>query len=164
MPNNVQPTYLYNNIYWFQVDYSYDYKFLSESMSICKQRLVQICQPHLTPKSLKRIDNVFDFFSDARFLDALFDVEQSDRSKDMSSCLHRVIEDLRTLVDAARWDASHSQLFKLVPASLTRTHTHSHTYTHTHSLSRSLSLSQLWTCLHHRYANVYRMKQFIELV
>lgn len=85
-----------------QVDYSYDYAFLSESMSICKQRLSDICRPHLTGKSIKRIDNVFDFFSDHQFLDMLFEVEKSQRSKDMASLLHVVIGDLRTLVDAAR--------------------------------------------------------------
>ena len=85
-----------------QVEYSYDYNFLAELMSLCKKPLVDICKPHLTAKSLRRIDNVFDFFLNKQFTDALFQVEDTSRSKDMSKCLQLVIHDLRSLVDEAR--------------------------------------------------------------
>ena len=41
-------------------------------MTDLQTSLKDLVRPHLTDKSLGRIDNVLDFFSDAQFLDSLY--------------------------------------------------------------------------------------------
>nr|CAG4643576.1 EOG090X0GLS [Ilyocryptus agilis] len=59
-------------ISFYEVDFSYDQKFLTQLVNECRNLLKQIVQPHLTDKSLGRINMVFDFFTNPPFLDVIF--------------------------------------------------------------------------------------------
>lgn len=55
----------------------------------CKNLLKQIVQPHLTEKSLGRMDMVFAFFSNPAFLDAVFK-----KNSEYNDVMTRIIEDM----------------------------------------------------------------------
>eukprot|EP00095_Tigriopus_kingsejongensis_P001775 maker-scaffold339_size202159-snap-gene-1.21 protein:Tk01775 transcript:maker-scaffold339_size202159-snap-gene-1.21-mRNA-1 annotation:"tumor necrosis factor alpha-induced protein 8-like protein" len=59
-------------ISFFQVDHTYDRNFLIKYVSDLQGDLKSLVKPHLTEKSLGRIDQVLDFFSNAQFLDSLY--------------------------------------------------------------------------------------------
>ena len=57
---------------FYEVDFSYDRSYLQSAIAECRTLLTNLVKNHLTPKSLGRIDNIFDFFSDGPLLDSLF--------------------------------------------------------------------------------------------
>lgn len=59
-------------ISFYQVDHTYDRNFLIRYVSDLQGDLKTLVKPHLTEKSLGRIDQVLDFFSNAQFLDSLY--------------------------------------------------------------------------------------------
>lgn len=54
------------------MDFTYDLAYLQNSIKESQSALKSIVQPHLTDKSLGRIDEVFDFFGDATLLETAF--------------------------------------------------------------------------------------------
>ncbi|SPP72976.1 tumor necrosis factor alpha-induced protein 8-like protein isoform X1 [Drosophila subobscura] len=59
-------------ISFYEVDYTFDLGYLQKSIAESRVALKSIVQPHLTDKSLGRIDEVFDFFGDAALLETAF--------------------------------------------------------------------------------------------
>lgn len=59
-------------ISFYEVDFTYDLAYLQNSIKESQAALKSIVQPHLTDKSLARIDEVFDFFGDASLLETAF--------------------------------------------------------------------------------------------
>ncbi|XP_023036787.1 tumor necrosis factor alpha-induced protein 8-like protein isoform X3 [Drosophila tropicalis] len=59
-------------ISFYEVDFTFDLNYLQESIAESHKALKSIVQPHLTEKSLGRIDEVFDFFGDATLLETAF--------------------------------------------------------------------------------------------
>ncbi len=69
-------------------------------MSECKNLLKQIVQPHLTEKSLGRIDMVFAFFSNPNFLDVIFK-----KNSDYNEIMTRIISDMHNALEQGElWD------------------------------------------------------------
>jgi Domain of unknown function (DUF758) len=79
---------------FYEVDFSYDCNFLVQAFNECHQGLRSIVAKHLTPKSLGRIDSVFNFFKDPAFLDAAFKKESPHREP-----LGRVVKDINKALD-----------------------------------------------------------------
>ncbi|XP_032590657.1 tumor necrosis factor alpha-induced protein 8-like protein isoform X2 [Drosophila grimshawi] len=59
-------------ISFYELDFSFDLAYLQKSISESHEALKQIVQPHLTNKSIGRIDDVFNFFGDASLLETAF--------------------------------------------------------------------------------------------
>ncbi|KAL7736558.1 hypothetical protein ACLKA6_015202 [Drosophila palustris] len=59
-------------ISFYEVDFTFDAAYLQKSIQDSQVALKSIVQPHLTDKSLGRIDEVFDFFADALLLETAF--------------------------------------------------------------------------------------------
>ncbi|XP_061389434.1 tumor necrosis factor alpha-induced protein 8-like protein [Musca vetustissima] len=59
-------------ISFYEVDFSFDLPYLQKSITESRESLKLIVNRHLTEKSLTRIDEVFDFFTDANLLETAF--------------------------------------------------------------------------------------------
>nr|CAG4648334.1 EOG090X0GLS [Moina brachiata]SVE93334.1 EOG090X0GLS [Moina brachiata] len=81
-------------ISFYEVDFSYDQKYLVQLLTECKSLLKQIVQPHLTEKSLGRIDMVFNFFANPSFLDAIFK-----KNSDYSDTMTKIISDMHSALE-----------------------------------------------------------------
>ena len=79
---------------FYEVDFTFDSDFLNNSLKSCQNILQTIVKDHLTEKSKLKIDNIFDFFSDKAFLDAVFKSQSPYRN-----LLQVIVEDTRTLVE-----------------------------------------------------------------
>ncbi|CAB3375319.1 Hypothetical predicted protein [Cloeon dipterum] len=79
---------------FYEVDFSYDRPFLVNSFDACHQGLKAMVAPHLTPKSIARVDSVFNFFKDPAFLDAVFRKESPHRE-----ALGRVVRDINKALE-----------------------------------------------------------------
>ncbi|KAH9420656.1 Tnfaip8p, partial [Dermatophagoides pteronyssinus] len=55
-----------------EVDFSYDCQYLQKQMQTCCTELKQLIRSHLSDKSQRRIDFVFDFLGCSEFLDRFF--------------------------------------------------------------------------------------------
>lgn len=79
---------------FYEIDYTFDKKYLHDSLNECKQITHQIIKRHLTDKSKQRVDHVYGFFSDQKFLEEIY----------KPSSIHKptfslVVEDARRLID-----------------------------------------------------------------
>lgn len=80
-------------ISFYEVDFSFDLLYLQQALIESKNVLKSIIEPHLTEKSIGRIDEVFDFFSDAKLLETAFRVDSPYRDvvgdivKDMNAAM-----------------------------------------------------------------------------
>jgi hypothetical protein len=57
---------------FYQVDHTYDRGFLTKYVDDLRSDLKALVKPHLTEKSLERVDHVLGFFADAELLDSLY--------------------------------------------------------------------------------------------
>ncbi|XP_017839927.1 tumor necrosis factor alpha-induced protein 8-like protein isoform X2 [Drosophila busckii] len=57
---------------FYEVDFTFDLAYLQKSIRESHAALKSIVQPHLTDKSIGRIDDVFEFFGDAVLLETAF--------------------------------------------------------------------------------------------
>ena len=78
---------------FYEVDFSYDCKYLVSAVEECRTLLKDLVRHHLTSKSLGRVDNVFDFFTDVGLLNLLFRPDGQHRSH-----LATIVEDLNQLL------------------------------------------------------------------
>lgn len=62
-------------ISFHEVDFSFDLLYLQKSLAESKAILKQIIERHLTDKSLNRVDEVFDFFSESKLLETAFRID-----------------------------------------------------------------------------------------
>ena len=70
------------------MDHTYDRNFLIKYIEGLQTDLKSIVKPHLTEKSLGRIDLVLDFFSTADFLDSLYVPDKNNNvAKQMSTLM-----------------------------------------------------------------------------
>nr|CAG4636609.1 EOG090X0GLS [Eubosmina coregoni]SVE70137.1 EOG090X0GLS [Eubosmina coregoni] len=81
-------------ISFYEVDFSYDQKFLTQLLSECRNLLKQIVQPHLTDKSIGRVDMVFNFFSNPSFLDIIFK-----KNSEYSEIMTNIIKDMHSALE-----------------------------------------------------------------
>ncbi|KAL3280103.1 hypothetical protein HHI36_017609 [Cryptolaemus montrouzieri] len=81
-------------ISFYEVDFSYDRPYLTSALKECHSCLRSIVEAHLTDKSLSRIDSVFNFFTDERFLDSVFK-----RDSEYRDVLGRLVLDLNKAIE-----------------------------------------------------------------
>ncbi|XP_065157369.1 protein salivary glands marred-like isoform X2 [Atheta coriaria] len=79
---------------FYEVDHSYDRNFLLTALQESHACLISVVSKHLTEKSLMRIDSVFQFFANEKFLDTVFAPESEYRE-----VLGRLVEDLNKAID-----------------------------------------------------------------
>ena len=84
-------------ISFHQVEHTYDRNFLVKYVTGLQADLKRLVAPHLTDKSLGRIDNVLEFFSNAQFLDSLYipekNVEVSKQMRVLMDLLNKCMEE-----------------------------------------------------------------------
>ena len=81
-------------ISFWEVDFTYDQKFVSTSVDECRQLLQQIIARHLTDKTKGRVDMVFNTFADPEFLNAMFS-----KQGNIGPHMDAIIQDLHKLID-----------------------------------------------------------------
>ncbi|KAI8114895.1 tumor necrosis factor alpha-induced protein 8-like protein isoform X1 [Lucilia sericata] len=81
-------------ISFYEVDYSFDLPYLQKSIAESHTALKSIVQRHLTEKSLNRIDEVFEFFSDPTLLETAFKPNSPYRE-----VMGKIVADINTAMD-----------------------------------------------------------------
>lgn len=81
-------------ISFHEVDFSFDLGYLQKSLSESKAVLKSIIERHLTAKSLNRVDEVFDFFGDAKLLETAFRIDSPYRE-----VVADIVKDLNQAMD-----------------------------------------------------------------
>lgn len=76
-------------ISFYEVDFSYDRNYLVQVLGDSQKNLQSIICRHLTDKSVNRVESVFSFFANERFLDVIFK-----RDSEYREALGRVVNDL----------------------------------------------------------------------
>lgn len=83
-------------ISFHQVEHTYDRNFLLSYVSKLREDLRDLVRPHLTDKSLSRIDQVTDYFSDPKFLDALY---LPDRNPEVAEQMAKLMDMLNNCME-----------------------------------------------------------------
>nr|XP_015105562.1 tumor necrosis factor alpha-induced protein 8-like protein 2 [Vicugna pacos] len=78
-----------------EVDFTFEAAVLAGLLAECRDMLLDLVAPHLTPKSHGRIRHVFDHFSDPGLLTALY-------GPDFTQHLGRLCDGLRKLLDEGK--------------------------------------------------------------
>lgn len=78
---------------FYEIEYTFDPKHLNKLLVSCHSYMHDIIRSHLTEKSKKRVDNVFNFFTELKFLEEIF------RNSRYSTIMKAIFEDARKLVD-----------------------------------------------------------------
>lgn len=81
-------------ISFWEVDFTYDQKFVSSSIEECRKLLQDIIARHLTDKTKGRVDIVFNTLGEPGFLNAVFGKQNS-----MQPYMDAIIQDLHKLID-----------------------------------------------------------------
>lgn len=81
-------------ISFHEVDFSFDKNFLAQSFKECSDTMKDLVRPHLTEKSLGRIDLVFGFYGNPDFLEAVFRKDGQFTEK-----LHLMVADLNKMME-----------------------------------------------------------------
>jgi hypothetical protein len=79
---------------FYEVDYSFDSKFLNGQLVECEKLIQQIVKSHMTDKSKARIESVFKFFGDEAFLSFIFKGTASSKL-----IMKEIVDDTRQLVE-----------------------------------------------------------------
>lgn len=79
---------------FYEMDFSYDRRYLVGAFEECSTLLSNLVRPHLTGKSMGRIEHVFGFFGKAETLDSVFGSDSVHRE-----CLGRLVKDLHEALD-----------------------------------------------------------------
>lgn len=82
-------------ISFYEVDFSFDLPYLQKSLAESHASLHAIVQKHLTDKSLDRIREVFEFFSDGNFLDTCFRADSP-----YKEVMGKIVSDLNKAMDS----------------------------------------------------------------
>lgn len=80
---------------FYDIEFSYDKNYLLNYLFKCRDVLKELTKRHLTDKSISRIDTIFDFFSNPKFLDSVF----IKRDTELSETVHILINGLKELLD-----------------------------------------------------------------
>lgn len=78
---------------FYEIEYTFDPKYLNNILVSCHSYMHDIIRGHLTDKSKKRVDNVFNFFTEIKFLEEIF------RNGKYSVIMKAIFDDARKLVD-----------------------------------------------------------------
>ncbi|XP_073812194.1 tumor necrosis factor alpha-induced protein 8-like protein sigmar isoform X2 [Musca autumnalis] len=81
-------------ISFYEVDYSFDLPYLQRSITESRESLKLIVNRHLTEKSLARIDEVFDFFTDGILLETAFKPDSPYRE-----VMGKIVADINTAME-----------------------------------------------------------------
>ncbi|KAG5683662.1 hypothetical protein PVAND_012929 [Polypedilum vanderplanki] len=81
-------------ISFFEVDFSFDLHYLQKLINEVHQLLKEIVKNHLTDKSLTRIDEIFNSFSDPQFLESIFKPDGPQRET-----MAKICEDLNKILE-----------------------------------------------------------------
>lgn len=81
-------------ISFFEVDFSFDLPYLQKLISEIQELLKEIVRCHLSEKSLNRIDEIFDSFNDAHFLNEMFR-----RDGPHKEVMEKICEDLNKILE-----------------------------------------------------------------
>ncbi|XP_061457168.1 tumor necrosis factor alpha-induced protein 8-like protein 1 [Rhineura floridana] len=79
---------------FYQIDFTFDRRVLSNTLRECCDLLHQAVNTHLTAKSHARINHVFNHFADCEFLSALYGTSEPYRTH-----LRRICEGLNQMLD-----------------------------------------------------------------
>lgn len=80
---------------FYEIEFSYDKNYLLGYLFKCKDMLKELTKRHLTDKSLFRIDKIFEFFSNPKFLDSVF----IKRDIELAETVQILINGLKELLD-----------------------------------------------------------------
>lgn len=83
-------------ISFHEVDFSYDRTYLIEILKETYVLLVKCVNNHLTEKTMNKIANVFNFFTNEQLLDSVF---QSSHSSEYRHVLKSLVDDLNKTID-----------------------------------------------------------------
>jgi len=79
---------------FYEIDYTFDSKYLHDSLVDCKNLIHAIVKSHLTEKSKNKVETTFTFFADQLFLESIFKSQASSKP-----ILKLIVEDTRKLVE-----------------------------------------------------------------
>lgn len=81
-------------ISFHEVDFSFDMVYLQKALQDSRNLLKSFVRRHLTDKSIARIDEVFDFFSDNRLLETAFR-----QNSTYAEVMHNLVVDMNQSLD-----------------------------------------------------------------
>jgi len=84
-------------ISFYQVDHTYDRGFIIKYLSDLEDLLKKLISPHLTDKSVGRVEQVFGVVKNADLLDSLYIPKKNEELRDIMS---RLVEDMNTCMEA----------------------------------------------------------------
>lgn len=79
---------------FYEVDFTFDAKFLKQQLVECERLINLIIKVHLTDKSKGRIESIFSFFADEAFLAYIFKGTPSSKV-----LMNLIVDDTRKLVE-----------------------------------------------------------------
>lgn len=82
---------------FFQVDHTYDRLYVIQQLGELEELLVQLIQPHLTNKSVARIDQIFTVVKTGEFLDSIY---VPNKNAEMREIMGRVVDDVNSCMEA----------------------------------------------------------------
>ena len=83
-------------ISFYEVDFSFDKKFLTKNLEDCRSLIHEIIQRHLTSKSHGRVDHVFNYYANGDMLEKVF---LSKRDGPFGTILKNIVDNLNKLMD-----------------------------------------------------------------
>jgi len=84
-------------ISFYQVDHSYDRQFIIKYLTDLEKTLKTLIKPHLTEKSVARVDQVFVLFKTPDLLDSLY---VHNKNQEVREIMGRVVEDLNECIES----------------------------------------------------------------
>ena len=84
-------------ISFYETDYTYDKGFLIGNISGLEEKLKVLVAPHLTEKSVGRVEQIFSVMKTSDFLDGIF---VPDQKPEMRPLMGEVIADLNACMEA----------------------------------------------------------------
>jgi len=82
---------------FYQVDHTYDRLFVIKQFNELEELLINLIQPHLTDKSVGRVDQIFTVVKTGEFLDSIYVPK---RNPEMREIMGRVVEDVNSCMEA----------------------------------------------------------------
>lgn len=83
-------------ISFYEVDFSFDKKFLTKNLEDCRALLHRIIERHLTAKSHGRVDHVFDYYANGDMLEKVF---LANRDGPYGTILKNIVDNLNKLME-----------------------------------------------------------------
>jgi len=84
-------------ISFYQVDHTYDRTFVMKQLEELEELLVNLIQPHLTDKSVGRVDQIFTVVKTGDFLDSIYVPK---KNPEMRRIMGGVVDDVNSCIEA----------------------------------------------------------------